>query len=134
MTAREGKSFLRNYLQKCDCTVDMDDLIVYKYGNTKDAFNYQHDLITGDIDFSKVPPTVKYVVKCFIHIGIYAAWPQEACRGSGKCILYKKDLVAMQHNPDCFFQETTLDKGTTIYWFRGEMGVERFINDKLLKK
>lgn len=134
MTVTEGKSFLCDGLQRCGCETDIDELIVYKYGNTKKAVNYQHDLITGKIDFSKVPSTIRYVVKCFIHIGVYAAWPQETCRGSGKCIAYKKDLVAMECNPDCNYNETTLDKGTTMYWFRGEAGVEKFIKEKLLKE
>ena len=134
MTSREGKSFLCEGLQKCGCATDIDELIVYKYGNLKEAVNYQHDLITGDIDFSKEKPTVRYVVKCFIHIGVYAAWPQEMCRGNGKCVAYKKDLVAMEHDQNCCYNETMLDKGKTMYWFRGEAGVERFIKEKLLRE
>lgn len=134
MTAREGKSFLRDCLQKCDCATDIDELIVYKYGNLKKANHYQHDLIAGDIDFSKTPPTVRYVVKCFKHLGIYAAWPQGVCRGNGKCIAYKKDLIAMEQNPDCCYTETTLDRDITMCWFRGEVGVERFIKERLLRE
>lgn len=68
MTVREGKSFLCAGLQKCGCATDIDELIVYKYGNIKEAVNYQHDLIIGNIDFSKVKSSVRYIVKCFIHI------------------------------------------------------------------
>ena len=70
--------------------------------------------IIGNIDFSKVKPSVRYVVKCFIHIGVYAAWSQDICRGNGKCIAYKKDLVAVEHNLDCYHNETTLDRETTM--------------------
>ena len=134
MGGKEGKAFLRDCLQKCGCMKDIDELIVYKYGNGAEAAKYQHDSISGDIDFSKVPSTVKYVVKCFIHMGIYAAWPQEVCRGSGKCIAYKKDLVAMESAPDCYHKETTLDKDIKMVWFRGETGAEWFIKEKLLKE
>ena len=74
MTIREGKDLLADCLQKFDCTIDLDELIIYKYGNIKEAANYQHDIIRTVIDFSKENPTAKYVVKCFIHMGIYAAW------------------------------------------------------------
>ena len=66
-------NYCRLHLQKFDCTIDLDGLIIYKYGNIKEAANYQHDIIRTVIDFSKENPTAKYVVKCFIHMGIYAA-------------------------------------------------------------
>ena len=133
MVSKEGKSFLHDCLQKCDCMIDIDELIIYTYGTKKDAAGYQRDEIVGDFDFSKAPPTVKYVVKCFIHMGIYAAWPQEICRGSGKCIAYKKDLASMEDTPDCDYKETTLYGDIKMYWFRGETGAEKFIKEKLLK-
>ena len=76
---------------------------------------------------------VKYIVKCFIHIGIYAAWSQEIMQREGKCMV-RKDLVAMEHNPNCDYVEIAFDKGTTMYLFRGEAGVECFIKEKLLKE
>ena len=133
MTVREGKDFLCDRLQKCNCTTDIDELLVYKYGNIKEAKNYQHDKIPGTIDFSKECPNVRYVVKCFIHLGVYAAWRQEVCRGSGMCIAYKKDLVAFDQNKECTYAETTLDKDAITYWFRGEEGVDHFLTSKLLK-
>lgn len=133
MTKKEGKAFLRDCLQKCGCMTAIDELIVYTFGTGNKADNYQSDTITGNIDFSKVPPTVRYVVKCFIHMGIYAAWPQEICRGSGKCIAYTKDLATMENDPDCNYKETTLHGNTKMYWFRGEAGAKQFIEEKLLK-
>lgn len=132
MTKAEGKDLLCNGLQKFGCSTAIDKLILYKYGTPEKAAHYQHDRITTDIDFSKVPSTVRYVVKCFIHLGIYAAWPQEVCRGSGKCFAYKKDLMAMEQNPNCHFVETVFDENSKIIWFRGEEGIERFIKERLL--
>jgi hypothetical protein len=133
MTKKEGKAFLCDCLQKCGCVADIDELIVYTYGTADKADTYRSDTIVGNIDFSKVPTTVRYVVKCFIHMGIYVAWPQEVCRGSGKCIAYKKDLAAMEDGPNCNYKETTLHGDIKIYWFRGEAGAEKFITEKLLK-
>lgn len=131
MTIREGKDLLADCLQKFDCTIDLDELIIYKYGNIKEAANYQHDIIRTVIDFSKENPSAKYVVKCFIHMGIYAAWKCEICYGAGKCDVYKKDLVAMTQNSECYC-ETLLDTDKTICWFKSKEGIEQFIKKNLL--
>lgn len=132
MTKREGKALLADCLRNFDCEADLDELVIYKYGNAKEAAKYQYDIIHTDIDFSKENPSAKYIVKCFIHMGIYAAWKREICYGAGKCDVYKKDLVAMEKNPDCYC-ETLLDTDKTIYWFKGKEGVKRFIKNILLK-
>ena len=132
MTQTEGKAFLLDRLQKCGYKNDIDDLIVYKFGNRKEAKAYQKDEIISNIDFSKEHPTVRFVIKCFIHLNIYAAWRQEVCRGNGKAIAYKKDLVAFEQNKECDFTETILDKESKVYWFKGESGVDQFIINHLL--
>lgn len=134
MTQIEGKAFLLDRLQKCGYKNDIDDLILYKSGNKKEAKAYQNDKIVTNVDFSKEHPTVRFVVKCFTHLNIYAAWSQEICRGNGKCIAYKKDLVAFEQDKECTFTETTLDKGSKVYWFKGELGVDNFIKNKLFKE
>lgn len=132
MTVKEGKSFLQECLQKCGYADDIDNLISYKYGNIKLASNYQHDIILTNVDFSKEAPSIKFVVKCFIHIGVYAAWSEEIGRGNGKFPLYKKDLAAMEDSPDCIFTEKLIDGTSKVYLFRGEEGVMKFVKEKLI--
>lgn len=130
MTTREGKALLTECLQTLGCTTDIDDLILYKYGNAKDVEKYQQDTIRTDTVFPKTS-SAQYVVKCFIHIGVYAAWKREICAGPGKCDIYKKDLVAMTQKSESYC-ETLLDTGKTIYWFKGKEGIEQFIKKNLL--
>lgn len=127
MTVKEGKSFLADRMRRCGCKTSIDDVIVYTYGNRKEADDYQHDEISGNIDFREVPTTVRLVVKCFLHQEVYVAWQQETCRGRGKCIVYKRDLVAFDKDKDCDFNITTRNDGTSSYWFRGASGTDKFI-------
>lgn len=131
MTKQEGKDLLADCLRQLNCTTDLSELIIYKYGNAKDPAKYQRDVIRTDIDFSKENPSAQYVVKCFIHMGIYAAWKREICYGAGKCDIYKKDLIAMTQNSECYC-ETLFNTDETIYWFKGKKGIEQFISKNLL--
>ena len=62
-------------------------------------------------------------------MGISAAWKCEICYGAGKCDVYKKDLVAMTQNSECYC-ETLLDTDKTICWFKSKEGIEQFIKKK----
>ena len=132
MNIKEGKAFLQECLQQCGYQDNIDKLILYKYGNIKHASNYQHDTISTDVDFSEVKPSVRFVVKCFIHLNIYAAWSTEVGHGNGKFILYKKDLVAMENDLNCLFSEKLIDGTAKVYLFRGEKGTIKFIKEKFL--
>jgi len=132
MKSEEGKSFLREWMKKCGSQKELEDLIYYVYGNKDKAEGYQGDIISSIIKRDKDRPSIKFTVKCFKNIGIYAAVPQKVCRESGKCELYKKNLIWMQDHPNESFHETLMGKDIPIYWFRGEEGVKKFINTYLL--
>ncbi len=127
MTINEGKSLLEECWKDCQVNVPMDDMICYKYGYLKQACNYHHDTIKTEVEVRKLKPTMKYVVKCFIYLEIYVAWPVEIGLGNGEYIAYKKDLIAMEANRDCAYQESLIERKGTACYFRGKEGITRFI-------
>lgn len=132
MTSKEGKAFLENCLREHQSDTDIDDCICYKTGNKIEAAAYQGDTIQTDVDWSTQRETARFVVKCFVHMGLYVAWPREVGQGAGKYIFYTKDLVAMERDKDCDFREFVIDNSEKAYVFRGEQGIEQFVKDYLV--
>ena len=132
MTIAEGKAFLQNCLEQCKSEANIDEFVYYKYGTNKKADEYNKDEIPTNVDLSKVVPEIKYIVKCFIHMEIYVAWPIEIGRGNGRFIAYKKDLLSMEIDRDCPYKKAKIAKNGEAYYFRGEDGVKRFIQENLL--
>lgn len=131
MTSTEGKAFLKNCLEQCNWEANID-IVHYKYGTNKTAEEYNNDEIRTDVDFKKVKSEVKYIVKCFIYMEIYIAWPVEIGRGNGKFIAYKKDLLSMETDRECTYKKVKIGNKGEAYYFRGEAGVKRFIQENLL--
>ncbi len=124
---------MQDCLEKCQSSADIKNLARYTTGTRQCADHYQCDPISTTVDLSKVKPGVKYVIKCFIHLGLYAAWKLEIGRGNGKYIVYKKDLIAMQNELECHYKEVTLGDQGKFYLFRGEEGAIKFFKEHLLK-
>lgn len=133
MTTQEGKNFLSECLRNCGCEEDVDSLILYKYGTKGTAQEYPEDAIKTVVSFENKPHTVRYVIKCFIHMEVYAAWSRELCEGSGKCVAYKRDLLEMVNSDSRPYKVTGLENGREMYWFKGKEGAEKFIRQHLLR-
>lgn len=127
MTVNEGKALLEECWKDCQMNVPMDDVICYKYGNSKMAGNYQRDTIPAKVEAHEITPTMQYVVKCFIHLELYVAWSIKTGPGNGKYIAYKKDLLDMEANRNCTYQEKLVEGKGTAYYFRGKKGIMEFI-------
>lgn len=71
---------------------------------------------------------VPYVITCFIHLEIYVAWHQSVGIGNGKYIVYKRDLVAFENDPNCDYMESVIGKteDSKVYIFRNESGFKKF--------
>lgn len=132
MTINEGRFFLQDCLTQCQKGADIDRLIYYRYGTVKHAENYHYDTIVTDVDFKKVPSDIKFIVKCFIHLNIYVAWPQEIGRGNGKFIIYKSRLIEMEEKTESTYEKVEIDKMEYAYIFRGKEGATKFIKENLL--
>ena len=132
MTTMEGKALLQNGLEQCQRKMDIDAIILYLYGTAKKAEEYHNDEIKSDVKPNRMKSGIKYVVKCFIHMGIYVAWPIEIGRGSGKFIAYKKDLLAMETDIECNYKRILIEKNGEAYYFRGEDGIKKFIQKNVL--
>lgn len=131
MTVKEGKDFLQQSLEEQKSDAKIDDLICYKYGSVIKASTYRTDSNVTTVDWSKERSSVGFVVKCYIHLGFYVAWPKAVGFGNGKYIIYKKDLIEMEQNADRVFDTVMIDGQMTAFLFRGEKGVNRFIKEKL---
>lgn len=139
MTIKEGKNFLRNCLLKCRPNASIDNLICYKYANRQSASDYQSDNIPTYLtqkDYGVLDSGVPYVVKCFIHTGIYVAWPQSIGRVNGKYVVYKRELVEMENDSACHYKDILIGSADDahVYIFRGEEGILRFFDNVLAGK
>lgn len=131
MTKTEGKAFLEDRLTEYQSADDLEKLICYKTGTRKEAAAYQKDVIFTTVDLSKERPEIRYIVKCFIHMELYVAWPKKIGQGNGKYIFYKKDLAAMERETKCTFREVVIKDSAKAYIFRGEEGADKFIKECL---
>ncbi len=129
MTTNEGKALLQKCIDQSQNGTDVDELFSYKIGNRKRAEEYQQDTIQTEVVFSDLAPTVKYIVKCFIHMEIYAAWSVEEWRRENKCIVYKNSLAKMEAEKSNTYEEFWVDKKakTRVFLFQGETGIKQFL-------
>lgn len=129
MTTKEGKALLQKCLDQSQSGIDVDELFLYQIGNRKRAEEYQKDIILAEVVFSKLAPSVKYIVKCFIHMEIYAAWSTEEWHRENKCIVYKNSLIKMETEKSNIYEEFLVDEKAKnkVFLFRGETGIMHFL-------
>lgn len=131
MTQSEGKAFLQDCLAQCQSTADIDTLICCKYGTKEHASAYQTDEIKADVKHSEEKSGIKFIVKCFKHMGIYVAWHVRTGNSNGKYIAYKKDLVSMENEPKPTYKEVVINRNEKAYFFKGREGVIEFMRKNL---
>ena len=126
MTANEGKNYLRACLTKIAPSRDFDNLLCYKYANRKRAEYYQKDEICSYLtrqNRKDLKTGIPFIVTCFIHLEIYAAWHRNVGIGSGKYPVYKRDLINFEKDHTCDYMESIIGKTTDakVYIFRNEI-------------
>lgn len=133
MTVQEGKALLEECFRQFHCKSTFDKLFCYKYGNQAHARDYQHDKIKTDADFSKAENAkVAFVVKCFIHMNFYVAWPKAADNGNGVFYAYKKDLIDMEQCPDGTCKTVLTENDENSYYFKGREGIMQFMKQNVI--
>lgn len=133
MNCAAGKSLLEECLHQFAPDVDIDQLLYCTHGNKKSAKDYQKPEIVTMVTSIDNESEIRFVVKCFIHFGVYAAWRREIGQGNGKYPLYKRQLVEMENEPENSFTVAKINRGE-VYLFRGREGITQFFKEVALQQ
>lgn len=134
MDSKSGKDRLRTCLQELDDSLQVDDLILYKYGN-RDIRGYQTNVIDSKLisEDYRIIQDKAAVVKCFLKSEIYVAWRVCVGIGNGKYSVSKSELEQFETATNTDFKEIITGDGDSdrIYIFRGVSGIRNFFTNVL---
>ncbi len=132
-----GRDKMRTCLAKMDDSINIDDLILYKYGNKKTEA-YKGTTVEAklnDAEYEKID-NVAAVVKYFLESGIFVAWRSGAGKANGKYSVRISDLTAFEAS-ECsdkndYKEIITGNKDHDRVWlFRNDSGIEKFFSEVL---
>lgn len=136
MSTKAGRNALRTCLQKIDGSLNIDDVLCYKYGSKEHMADFQGKDAGAKLNLAeleRVHNGVPSVVKCFIHPEIYAGWHSAVGIGSGKCHVEAKELAEFEADTNTDFKEIVTGQNAEdrVYLFRKDSGIEKFFVDAL---
>lgn len=134
MNSKSGKDRLRTCLQELDKSLQVDDLILYKYGN-RDIRGYQTNVIDSKLisEDYRIIQDKAAVVKCLLKSEIYVAWRVCVGIGNGKYSVSKSEVEQFEKATNCDFKEiiTGTKDSDRVYIFRNESGIKKFFTEVL---
>ena len=131
MLSEQGKLNLQTWFGQFGPDEDIEEIMYFGFGRGRTAGDYHTDLIEIKIDDSKKSDRIRFVVKFFKNMDIYAAWIVGSEGLRKRYTLFTRDLGRIEEDLDCDYASELITEDRRVYFFRGKEGFRKFVENNL---